>query len=130
MASIPEIVTRYQAAQRSYEKAVARAGNSADAPWTGKAIGIAGRAVAATGNAVQTARLIADAGDKLGPGLTEKLLDAACKAASFAADAAEEAAGLALDLTSMDPLARAGDRTREGSAQIASAISDSLQKAQ
>ena len=126
MASIPEIVTRYQAAQKSHEKAVARAGNSADAPWTGKSIGIAGRAVAAAGNAVQTARLIADAGDKLGPELTEKLLDAACKAASFAADAAEEAAGLTLDLTSMDPLARAGDRTREGTAQIAAGIKDAL----
>ena len=52
MASIPEVVTRYQAAQKSYERAVSRAGNSADAPWTGKSIGIAGRAVAAAGNAV------------------------------------------------------------------------------
>ena len=130
MSSIAEVVTRYQAAQKSCETAVARAGNSVDAPWTGKSIGIAGRAVAAAGNAVQTARLIADAREKLGPELTEKLLEAACKAASFAADAAEEAAGLTLDLTSMDPLARAGDRTREGSAQIATAINDSLRKAQ
>lgn len=126
MASIAEVVTRYQAAQKSYERTVARAGNSADAPWTGKSIGIAGRAVAAAGNAVQAARLIADAREKLGTDLTEKLLEAACKAASFAADAAEEAGGLTLDLTSMDPLARAGDRTREGSAQIASAIRDEL----
>ncbi len=51
MASIAEIVTRYQAAQKSYERAVARAGGSVDAPWTGKSIGIAGRAVAAAGEA-------------------------------------------------------------------------------
>lgn len=126
MASIAEVVTRYQAAQKSYERAVARAGNSADAPWTGKSIGIAGRALTAAGNAVQVARLIADARDKLGNNLTEKLLDAACKAASFAADASEEAAKLTLDLTDMDPLARAGDRTRESSAAIAAAIAETV----
>ena len=126
MAPIAEVATRYQAAQKSYEKAVARTGGSADALWTGKSIGIAGRAVAAAGNAVQTARLIADSGEKLGPELTEKLLDAACKAATFAADAAELAGELTLDLTSLDPLAGAGDRTREGAAQISHAIRDTL----
>ncbi|SRR5260221_12771760 len=126
MASIAEVVTRYQAVQKSYEKAVARAGGSADAPWTGKSLGIAGRAVAAAGNAVQIARLIAGARERLGSELTEKLLDGACKAASFAADAAEEAAGLTLDLTSLDPLARAGDRTREAGARIGAAINATL----
>src|SRR5207248_11663193 len=67
----------YQAAQKSYERAVARSA-SADAPWTGKSIDIAGRAVAAAGNAVQTARLIAESREKLGSELTEQLLEVAC----------------------------------------------------
>jgi hypothetical protein len=36
MASIAEVVTRYQAAQKSYERAVTRAGSSADAPLDGE----------------------------------------------------------------------------------------------
>ena len=129
MASIADVVTRYQAAQKSYEKAVARAGASADAPWTGKSIGIAGRAVAATGTAVQTARLIADAREKLGSDLAEKLLEVACKGATLAAEAAEQAAELSVDLCSLNPLAGAGDRTREGAAQISAAIKDTLKPA-
>ena len=126
MASIADVVTRYQAAQKSYEMAVARAGGSADAPWAGKSIGIAGRAVAAAGNAVQTARLIAEAREKLGPELTEKLLETACKGAILAAEAAEQAGELTLDLSSLDPLAGAGDRTREAAAQIRAAIKDTV----
>ena len=126
MASIAEVVTRYQAAQKSYERAVARAGGSVDAPWTGRSIGIAGRAVAAAGSAVQTARLIAEARDKLGPELTEKLLEVACKGAVLAAEAAEQASELTLDLSSLDPLAGAGDRTREASAQIGAAIKETV----
>lgn len=114
MASIAEVVTRYQAAQNAYEKAVSRASASADAPWPGKSLGIAGRAVTAAASAVQTARLVADSRDKLGPDLADKLLEVACKAATFAAEAAERAGELSLDLTSLDPLAGAGDRTREG----------------
>ena len=129
MSSIAEIVTRYQAAQKSYEKAVARAGGAADAPWTGKSIGIAGRAAAAARSAVQTARLVAEAREKLGPELADQLLENACKAALFSADAAEQAAELAIDLSSLDPLAGAGDRTREGAAQISAAIKDALKPA-
>ena len=126
MASIAEVVTRYQAAQKSYERAVARAGGSTDAPWTAKSIGIAGRAVAAAGNAVQTARLVADAREKLGADLTEKLLETACKAATLAAEAAEQASELTLDLSSLNPLAGAGERTREAAAHIGAAIKDTL----
>ena len=126
MASIAEVVTRYQAAQKSYERAVTRTAASADVPWTGKSIGIAGRAVAAAGNAVQTARLIADARENLGPELTDKLLGVACKGATLAAEAAEQAGELTLDLSSLDPLAGAGDRTREAAAQIRAAMKDTV----
>jgi hypothetical protein len=129
MSSIAEVVTKYQSSQKSYERAVARAGGSADAPWTGKSIAIAGRAVAAAGNAVQTARLVADAREKLGPELTEKLLDAACTAATLAAEAANQAGELTLGLISFESFAQAGDRTREASASIAKAIKDTLKSA-
>lgn len=127
MSSIAESVTRYQTAQQSYEKAVARTGASADGPWTGKSIGIAGRALAGARSAVQTARLIADAREKLGSELADELLEHACKAALFSAEAAEQAGELSIDLSSLDPLAGAGDRTRDVAAQISNAIKDTLQ---
>src|SRR5207248_8710449 len=96
--------TRCQAARKAYEMAVARAGGSADAAWAGKSIGIASRAVAAAGNAAQTPRLIAEAREKLGPELTEKLLETACKAAILAAEAAEQSGELTLGPSILDPL--------------------------
>src|SRR5260221_11843743 len=118
MASIAEVVTRYQAVQKSYEKAVARAGGSADAPWTGKSLCIAGPAVAAAGNAVQIARLIAGARERLGSELTEKLLVGACKAAFFAGGAAEEAAWLTLAPAAVYRSARPSDRTGQTAHRI------------
>src|SRR5260221_13278144 len=98
MASIAEVVTRYQAVQKSYEKAVARAGGSPDAPWTGKSLGIAGRAVAAAGNAVQIPRLIAGARERLGSERPERLPAGACKAASLPPDASGQTPGPHLTL--------------------------------
>jgi hypothetical protein len=66
-------------------------------PWTGHSLEIASKAVTAAANAVQTARLAAEARDKLGFEMTERLLEAACAAATFAADAAKQACGLTLD---------------------------------
>lgn len=126
MASIADIVTQYQTAQKSYERAIARAGASADVPWTGKSTGIAGRALAASGNAVQLARMISDARNRLGSELAEKLLEAACKGSALATEAAEQAAELSVDLCSLTPLAGAGDRTREGAARIADDIDTAL----
>ena len=68
---------------------------------------------------------MADAREKLGADLTENLLETTCKAATFAAEAAEQASELTLDLSSLNPLAGAGDRTREAAAQIGAAIKDS-----
>ena len=66
-------------------------------PWTGHSLEIAAKAVMAAANAVQTARLAAEARDKLGFEMTEQLLEAACAAATFAAAAAKQACGLTLD---------------------------------
>ena len=44
----------------------------------------------------------------------------------LAAEAAEQAEELAVDLCSLNPLAGAGDRTREATAQIGVAIKDKL----
>jgi hypothetical protein len=82
--------------------------------------------VAAAGNAVQAARLIAEAREKLGPELTEKLLEIACKGATLAVEAAEQAGELTLDLCSLNPLAGAGDRMREAAGQIDAAIKETL----
>ena len=97
MSSIADAVTDYQAAKKAYETAVFRARDFAGAPWTGQSLEIAARAVKAAANAVQTARLVAEAREGLGPEMTEKLLDAACAAATFAADAARRACGLTVE---------------------------------
>jgi len=98
VASIADIVTDYQAAKKAYENAAFRARDFAGVPWTGQSLEIAGRAVKAAANAVQAARLAAEARDKLGPEMTEKLLEAACAAATFAADAAKRACGLTVEV--------------------------------
>jgi len=94
LSSIADIVTDYQAAKKAYETAVFRARDFAGAPWTGHSLEIAASAVKAAANAVQTARLAAEAREGLGPERTEKLLDAACAAATFASAAARQACGL------------------------------------
>jgi hypothetical protein len=102
MASIADIVTGYQAAKRAYEMAVARAADCADPRWTSQSLDIAARAVSAAANAVQTARLTAEARDRLGPEMTEMLLESACKAATFASDAARMACHAANGIASVD----------------------------
>jgi hypothetical protein len=99
MASIADIVTGYQAARKAYENALSRVAEYEDVASLGQSLGIAGQAVAAAANAIQTARLIAEAREKLGPDLTEDLLGTACNAAAFATDAADRACALMLDLT-------------------------------
>jgi len=101
MASIADIVTGYQAAKRAYEMAVARASDCADPRWTSHSLDVAARAVSAAANAVQTARLAAEARDRLGPEMTEMLLEAACKAATFASDAARMACDAAIGIASI-----------------------------
>ncbi|HZX65303.1 MAG TPA: hypothetical protein VFE76_07915 [Myxococcales bacterium] len=101
MASIADIVTGYQAAKRAYEMAVARASDCADPRWTSQSLDIAARAVSAAANAVQTARLAAEARDRLGPEMTEMLLDSSCKAATFASDAARMACDAAVGIASV-----------------------------
>jgi len=97
LSSIADIVTDYQAAKKAYETAVFRARDFAGAPWTGQSLEIAARAVKAAANAVQTARLAAEAREGLGPEMTEKLLEAACAAATFASEAARRACGLTVE---------------------------------
>jgi hypothetical protein len=106
VSSIADIVTDYQAAKKAYETAAFRARDFAGAPWTGHSLEIAARAVKAAANAVQAARLAAEARERLGPEMTEKLLEAACAAATFAADAARRACGLTVE-TAMPAAAEA-----------------------
>jgi hypothetical protein len=97
LSSIADIVTDYQAAKKAYETAVFRARDFAGAPWTGHSLEIAASAVKAAANAVQTARLAAEARERLGHEMTEKLLEAACAAATFASEAARQACGLTVE---------------------------------
>ena len=102
MASIADIVTGYQAAKRAYEMAVACAADCPDPRRTSQSLDIAARAVSAAANAVQTARLAADARERLGPEMTEMLLESACKAATFASDAARMACDAAIGIAPVD----------------------------
>jgi hypothetical protein len=102
MASIADIVTGYQAAKKAYEVAVVSAADCADPRWTSQSLDIAARAMSAAANAVQTARLVAEARDRLGPEMTELLLESACKAATFASDAARQACDAASGIAPVD----------------------------
>jgi hypothetical protein len=96
VASIADIVTGYLAAKRAYEAAVSRAADCADPRWTSQSLDIAALAVSAAANAVQAARLAAEARERLGHDMTEMLLESACRAATFASEAAQKACEAAI----------------------------------